>query len=96
LPQYLIVRQFEVGEDGMPEVGRRSRSLIENDFPEITWHYSHVTLDDSGRVKTFCVYDGPSEEAIRQHADELGLHEVQSVQELVGDVTPEDFPPNPA
>jgi hypothetical protein len=90
---YLAVRQFEVGEEDMPAVGRRSRSLIEGQFPEITWVLSHVTLDERGLVKTFCLYEAPSEDAVRKHADQLGMHQVLSVHEVVGDVTPEDFPP---
>jgi len=46
VPVYLVERQFEVGEEDMPAIGRRSRSLIEGQFPEITWHHSHVTLDE--------------------------------------------------
>jgi hypothetical protein len=29
---------------------------------------------------------------VRQHSAELGLHEIVSLYEIVGDVTPEDFP----
>ena len=93
MAMYLVERQFEVGEEDMPAVGRRSRSLIEGQFHEITWVHSHVTLDERGLVKTFCLYGAPREEAIRKHADELGMHTVLSVFEVVGDVTPDDFPP---
>lgn len=93
MAMYLLERQFDVGEDDMPAIGRRSRSLIEGQFPEITWVRSHVTLDERGLVKTFCLYGAPSEDAVRKHADALGMHQVLSVYELVGDVTPEDFPP---
>lgn len=93
MPMYLLERQFEVGEEDMPAVGRRSRSLIEGQFPEITWHYSHVTLDERGMVKTFCLYAAPDEDAVRRHADQLGMHQVLAVYEVVGDVTPNDFPP---
>jgi hypothetical protein len=93
VPVYLVERQFEVGEKDMPAIGRRSRSLIEGQFPEITWHHSHVTLDERGMVKTFCVYGAPSEDAVRSHADALGMHQILAVYEVVGDVTPNDFPP---
>lgn len=93
MPMFIVERQFEVGEDDMPAVGRRSRSLIEGNFPEIKWHHSHVTLDDRGLVKTFCLYAAPSEEAVRQHADQLGMHQIVTVYEVIGDVTPSDFPP---
>jgi hypothetical protein len=93
MPRYLVERQFEIGLEKMPEVGRRSRQLVEQQFPLISWEHSHVTVDESGRVKTFCIYQAPSEDAVRQHAKELGLHEIQGVSEIAGDVTPADFPP---
>ena len=92
MPRYLIVRSFEVGEDQMPPVGRRSRELTEVDFPEITWEHSHVVVDDDGRVRTFCVYEAPSEAAVRDHSSRLGQHRIDSIDEIIGDVTPEDFP----
>ena len=36
MPRYLVVRTFEVSEDAMPNVGRRSREIAEEEFPEIT------------------------------------------------------------
>ena len=65
MPRYMIIRSFEVGEDQMPPVGRRSRELTEGDFPEITWEHSHVVVDDEGLVHTYCVYEAPNEEIVR-------------------------------
>lgn len=92
MPKYLVERQFEVGQDEMPTVSRRSNSLLQSDFPQITWDHSHVTVDDEGLVKTFCLYVAPDEDSVRRHAERLGLHEVRAVYEIVGDVTPADFP----
>jgi Nickel responsive protein SCO4226-like len=88
----MIVRSFVVSEDGMGDVGRRSRQLIEDDFVDITWELSHVVVDDLGKVRTFCVYSAPNEELVREHASRLGQHEIDSIDEIVGDVTPADFP----
>ena len=93
MPRYLVVRSFEVGESEMPVVGRRSRSLIEQDFPEITWEHSHVVVDDDGNVRTYCVYAGPNEEVVREHSSRLGQHTLDAIGEIAGDVTPADFPP---
>jgi Nickel responsive protein SCO4226-like len=93
MPRYLIVRSFEVGEDQMPPVGRRSRELTEVDFPEITWEHSHVVVDDEGLVRTYCVYEAPSEEIVREHSTRLGKHTIDGLHEIAGDVTPADFPP---
>jgi hypothetical protein len=88
----MIVRSFHIGESEMPVVGRRSRELTETDFPEITWEHSHVVVDDEGKVRTFCVYEAPSEEMVRKHAARLGEHNLDSLDEIAGDVTPADFP----
>lgn len=96
MTRYLVERRFDVGQEEMPEVGRRSREIVEERFPEITWEHSHVAVSDDGSVKTFCLYDAPSEDVVRQHAKELGLHEIQTIHEIVGDVTPADFPPSAA
>jgi Nickel responsive protein SCO4226-like len=96
MPRYLIVRSFEVGEDQMPPVGRRSRELTESEFPEITWEHSHVIVDDEGLVHTYCVYEAPNEEMVREHSRMLGQHTLDLLLEIAGDVTPADFPPVPA
>jgi hypothetical protein len=88
----MIVRSFDVGESDMPAVGRRSREIVEGELPEITWEHSHVVVDDAGKVRTFCVYAAPDEEAVVAHAAALGQHEVDELVEIAGDVTPADFP----
>ena len=93
MPRYMIVRSFDVGEGEMPGVGRRSRELVESEFPEVTWEHSHVVVDDTGLVRTFCVYDAPSEQVVVAHSSRLGQHEIDAIHEIVGDVTPADFPP---
>jgi uncharacterized protein DUF4242 len=92
MPRYIVERQFDVQHDGMPQVGSKSRRILVEEMPEITWELSHVALDDAGGVTTYCIYRAPSEDAIRTHAAKLGAHNVVSVSELAGDVTPEDFP----
>ncbi len=76
----------------MTRVGSRSRTLIETKFKDIVWEHSHVVVDSEGKVKTYCVYQAPSEEAVREHSIALGNHEVDTLYEIAGDVTPEDFP----
>jgi hypothetical protein len=92
LSRYLIIRRFDVSEEEMPEVGRRSRRTIEESYPEITWEHSHVIVDGDGTVMTYCIYDSPDEEMLRAHAADLGSHTIDSVHEIAGDVTPADFP----
>ena len=93
MPRYMIVRSFEVGEEQMPPISRRSRELTEVEFPEITWEHSHVVVDDEGLVHTYCVYEAPNEDIVRAHASKLGRHTIDALHEIAGDVTPADFPP---
>ena len=76
----------------MPTVGRRSRELIEENFPEITWEHSHVVVDGEGTVRTYCVYGAPDEEMARAHSEQLGAHQIEALHEIAGDVSPADFP----
>jgi Protein of unknown function (DUF4242) len=92
MPRYLIERTFFVHEQEMPDVGRRSKEIAAADFPEIVWEHSHVVVDDTGLVRTFCIYAAPNEESVRDHSTRLGRHKVESIDEIVGDVTPADFP----
>jgi hypothetical protein len=92
MPRYLVVRKFEVDGDEMPQVGRRSRVAIEDRFPQIVWEHSHVTVDDDGLVRTYCVYESPDEETVMEHSRVLGQHQIETIQEIAGDVTPADFP----
>ena len=92
MPRYLVQRKFAVDETEMPTVGRRSRVIVEQSFPEITWEHSHVIVDESGKVTTYCIYGAPDEETVRRHAKMLGQHEIELLAEIAGDVTPADFP----
>ena len=92
MPRYLVVRKFDVSEDEMPEVGRRSRETIEDGYPQIVWEHSHVVVDKDGTVLTYCVYDAPTEEMVREHSGDLGQHTIDGIHEIAGDVTPQDFP----
>jgi hypothetical protein len=93
MPRYMVVRSFVVGESEMPVVGRRSRALIEDEFPEIIWEHSHVVVDGEGTVRTYCIYVGPNEDVVRAHSSRLGQHTIDEIGEIAGDVTPADFPP---
>lgn len=93
MPRYLIVRRFSVDESEMPKVGRRSRELVEGEFPEIVWEHSHVVVDGEGTVLTYCVYDAPTEDVVHRHSEQLGRHTIDGIYEIAGDVSPADFPP---
>ena len=68
MPRYLVERLFHVSIDEMPIAGRRSKEVVVNQFPEITWEHSHVVVDEEGAVKTYCVYAAPNEEIVQRRA----------------------------
>ena len=73
MPRYVIERNFPDGLGLAPnEKGRQAANTVigNNAQHGVTWVQSYVTLD---KKKTFCVYDGPSSEAIRKVAERNGL-----------------------
>ena len=92
MPRYLIERIYTVDMDDVPTVATRSKAIGHYRYPEIVWEHSHVVLDSNGTPKSFCIYDAPSEELVREHAERLGDHSIVTIYEIAGDVTPDDFP----
>jgi hypothetical protein len=48
--------------------------------------------DRDGKVRSYCVYQAPSEERLYEHAAAVGGHFVDEMFEIGGDVSPDDFP----
>ena len=92
MPKYLIERTYTVDMATVPAVATRSKAIAHYRYPEIVWEHSHVVLDSAGTPKSFCIYSAPSEEMVREHAEQLGDHVVETIYEIAGDVTPDDFP----
>jgi hypothetical protein len=73
MPRYLIERSFPDGLSiPMNEDGRKAvAGVVSNNAASgVTWIHSYVTTD---RKQTFCIYDAPTPEAIRNVADRNGL-----------------------
>lgn len=69
MPRYLVERTFpDRLEIPMTEEGAVTcRNVVNNNAEEgVTWVHSYVSDD---KRKTYCVYDGPSPEAIRKVAE---------------------------
>jgi Protein of unknown function (DUF4242) len=84
MPRYLIEREFpdglgiRVDEEGTRLCGR----VVDNNAEDgVTWVHSYVTPD---RTKTFCIYDGPTPEAIRRAAtrNRLPISQITEVRVL--------------
>jgi hypothetical protein len=68
MPRYVVEREFPDGlQIPVDDEGVRAcLGIVEsNSADEVTWVVSYVSAD---KKKTFCVYDGPSPEAIRRTA----------------------------
>ena len=81
MPRYMVERSFPAGleipttTDGL----KACLGVVENNASEqVTWVHSYVTDDHQ---KTFCVYDGPSPEAIRRAAS-LSELPIDSISEI--------------
>jgi hypothetical protein len=92
MPRYLIERTYTVDAQSLPAVATRSKAIGHYHYPQIVWEHSHVVIADDGTPKSFCVYDAPSEDMVREHADALGDHVIATIYEIAGDVAPADFP----
>jgi hypothetical protein len=73
MPRYLVERTFPDGlAIPVDEAGAKlCLSVVDgNAAVGVTWVHSYVSLD---RTTTYCIYDGPTPEAIRQAAETNGL-----------------------
>ena len=81
MPRYLVERTFPDGLE-IPSTDQGAKtclSVIENNAEEhVTWVTSYVSND---KTKTYCIYDGPSADAIHRSAAANGLP-VDSVAEV--------------
>ena len=73
MPRYMVERTFKGGLDiPLSDAGAAAcLSVVGKNAEEgVTWIHSYVSED---HMKTFCVYDGPSPEAIRRAAEKNSL-----------------------
>lgn len=93
MPRYLVERTFPDGfglaTDG--EGTQRYRDVVERNADDgVTWLQSYVSDD---RTRTFCLYDGPSPEAIRKTAarNRLPIDRITQVRVLDPYFYPDDW-----
>ena len=73
MPRYLVERSFPDGlAIPVDENGAKVALGVVDGNAQlgVTWVHSYVSLD---KETTYCIYDGPSPEAIRQAAQATGL-----------------------
>lgn len=82
--RYMVVRTFPAGAlEGVDDAAKQ-QIVAKNDASGVRWIRSYASAD---LTKTFCVYEGPSEEAIRKAA-EANQIPVDYVVEVPVDLTP--------
>ena len=94
MPRYLVERVIDnVDEQEMEAMALRAAQLDEDQrFGDLVWEHSHVIDDEtSGRIKSFCVYEAPSVERVKQHAQVLGNHTIAGIYEILDDISPAQF-----
>ena len=73
MPRYMVERSFQEGlRIPVDEEGARACAMVADTNAKrgVTWVHSYVSDD---LRKTYCVYDGPSPEAIRAAAQDGNL-----------------------
>ncbi len=72
MPQYLIEREIpgagDMSGEQLRDASKHSNGVLAELGPDIEWVHSYVAGD-----KIYCVYNAPSEQLIRSHADKSGF-----------------------
>ena len=72
MPKYIIEREIpnagRLSAEELQAISQKSCKVLNRMGPQIQWLQSYVTGD-----KVYCVYIAPSDEMIRQHAQEGGF-----------------------
>ena len=82
--RYMIQRTFPAGALDGVNAGVKKSVNDTNAGLGVTWEHSYVNAD---KTKTFCVYTGPDEAAVREAATRNNLP-VDSVTEIPGTLYP--------
>lgn len=84
MPRYMVERTFPSGLDvpvNADGAGALRKIVSANGEQGVTWVHSYVSAD---KTRTFCIYDAPTPEAIRQVArrNELPVGSITEVSVL--------------
>ena len=86
MPKYVIEREVpgvgSLSQDELAALSAKSRGVLADLGPEITWVESYVTSD-----RLYCVYLAPSEDLIREHA-RVGGFPANRISEVFTSISP--------
>jgi sporulation protein YlmC with PRC-barrel domain len=58
----------------LEEVAGRSKQVADDEFPQdIRWIRSYVIAEEGGTLGTVCIYQASDAEAVRKHAERVGM-----------------------
>jgi hypothetical protein len=58
----------------LEDVAARSKQVADDEFPtEVRWIRSYVIAEEDGKLGSVCIYQAVSPEAIRKHAQRVGM-----------------------
>jgi hypothetical protein len=83
--RYLVERTFPPGALAGVDAAAKQKVNANNQARNVTWVKSYMNPD---QTKTYCVYKGPSEQAVREVAKVNGLP-VDNMTEIPADLQPE-------
>jgi hypothetical protein len=90
MPKYVIEREIpgagKLSPQELQAVSQTSCGVLRQMGPSIQWVHSYVTGD-----KIYCVYIAPSEEMIREHAQQGGFpaNRVSEIKSIIDPTTAE-------
>ena len=86
MPKYVIEREIpgagNLSSEELNGISQKSCGVLSNLGPQIQWVQSYVTDD-----KIYCVYIAPSEELVREHANQGGFP-ANSISEVKATIDP--------
>jgi cell division inhibitor SulA len=91
MPKYVIEREIPGAGNMSPQelqsVSQKSCSVLQNLGPQIQWLHSYVTGD-----KIYCIYIAPSEEMVREHAQQGGFpaNRISEIKTVIDPTTAEE------
>lgn len=90
MPKYVIERELpdagKLSDAELQAISAKSCDVLRQLGPDIQWQESYVTDD-----KIYCVYIAPSDQLIREHAQQGGfpINKVSAVHKLIDPTTAE-------
>jgi sporulation protein YlmC with PRC-barrel domain len=67
-------RQAWQSPEELEQVAGRSKEIADSDFPQdIRWIRSYVIAEADGTLGSACIYQASGPEAIRKHAERVGM-----------------------